>query len=87
MNELSNLIKKIAKKCIEAYKPVDVFVATVTKTDPLEAQKDPQRPIYSDRILCAKHVKEQEDGIKVGDKVIVIQDAGANMFYITGVLP
>lgn len=84
MNELSNLIKKISKKCIEAYKPADTFIATITKTDPIEAEIDAQRPIYSDTLLCSKQVKE--NGLAVGDRVIILQDAGANMYYIIGVV-
>lgn len=83
MNDLSNVIKRISKKCIDAYKPADVFLAKITSVDPVEAQRDAQRPIYSDTIICAKHITD----LKVDDKVIILQDAGANVYYIIGVLP
>lgn len=91
-------IRKIALQAVAAGNPCDLLPGTVTKTSPLEIQIDQKNVLYSEQILVTVSMTDHDqdmtipeigdvrvavkNGLKVGEKVILFQERGAQRFLV-----
>lgn len=92
-----DLITQIVKDVIARSKPTSFFFATVESTSPLTIRRDQKFVLDSSMLLIADSVKNTEkeitingqkqtvtihDNLKVGEKVLILQNNGGQEFVI-----
>lgn len=97
MANLVELIKKIAMEAYEASKPAKVVYGTVTSVKPLKVRLTDKLTILNSSLIVPRaltnceiemaidgywHTITLSNGLKVGDKVIMLRDKGGQRFLI-----
>ena len=79
MPNLIQIIKQAALEAVEASNPTKVFYGIVVN-DSLSIKIDQKFTITRDFILLPNRIKEE--GLNVGDKVILLQEQGGQNYII-----
>lgn len=99
-NEWIENLRSISIQAVEAGRPADVCQGTVTSARPLMVQLDQKTTLNASQLLVPQHLTDHavqmvlpelgeaavavKSGLKVGDKVLMIQKKGAQQYLVVG---
>ena len=82
-NDLVRIIKQAAMEAVNNSKPVDYTYGKVTGVDPLKIKIDQKLVLPAEVLVLGSLVNGTVgDELKTGEKVIMIQKAGGQEFFI-----